>query len=234
MYYDSEKPLKPDSEILAFQIGAPEKDVRLILDSFFILTEGGWRQSRCDQEIADYRAFLEKKSNAGRASAKRRLNSRSTGVQQVFNETSTDVQLTTNQQPLTNNHKPKKEKAVIVSRPDSIDEQLWNDWLIIRKKKDAPLTQTAWDMFITQVNKAGWTVDDAIKECCLRTWASFKADWVAPKQTFAQQAADVARITVPGSTAPDPALVKIEQDMAKAAPMPDHIRQQINSVLRKA
>ena len=128
----------------------------------------------------------------------------------------------------------RKGKDSLVTRPDVIDEQLWNDWLVIRKKKDAPLTQTAWDMFISQVNKAGWTIDDAIKECCLRTWASFKAEWVAPKQTFAQQAADIARTTVPAQhTGPDPVLLKIAADREKATPMPDHIRQQINQVLRK-
>ena len=53
-------------------------------------------------------------------------------------------------------------------------------------------------------------------------------------KTFAQQAADIARTTVPAANkGPDPALVKIEQDRAKATPMPAHIRQQINSVLRK-
>lgn len=129
----------------------------------------------------------------------------------------------------------RKGKDSLVTRPESVGEQLWNDWLVIRKKKDAPLTQTAWDLFVNQVSKAGWTVEDAIKECCLRTWASFKAEWVASKQSFAQQAADIARTTVPATNkGPDPALVKIQQDAQKAAPMPAHIRQQINSVLKKA
>ena len=113
----------------------------------------------------------------------------------------------------------RKGKDSLVTRPDSVNEQLWNDWLVIRKKKDAPLTQTAWELFINQVNKAGWTIDDAIKECCLRTWASFKAEWVAPKPTFAQQAADVARTTVPAQHAGrDPVLIRIEQERSKAVP----------------
>jgi hypothetical protein len=128
----------------------------------------------------------------------------------------------------------RKGKDSLVTRPDSVDEQLWNDWLVIRKKKDAPLTQTAWELFLNQVTKAGWTVEDAIKECCLRTWSSFKAEWVQPKQSFAQQAADVARTTVPAvNRGPDPALVRIEQDLKRAVPMPDYIRQQINSVIKK-
>jgi hypothetical protein len=68
-----------------------------------------------------------------------------------------------------------------------------------------------------------------------RGWTAFKADWVAPKQSFAQQAADIARTTVPAQhSGPDPVLLKIAADREKATPMPEHIRQQINQVLRKA
>jgi hypothetical protein len=73
--------------------------------------------------------------------------------------------------------------------------------------------------------KADWTA----------TWRNWVRRQSAPKQSYAQQAADIARTTVPAANkGPDPALVKIEQDRQKATPMPAHIRQQINSVLRKA
>ena len=104
MYYDSEKPLKPDTKILAFQIGASVEDTELLLESFFVLCENGWHQTRCDKEIEEYREFLNKKSNAGKASAERRKNNRATGVEQPLNSSASDVQLTTNQQPLTTNH----------------------------------------------------------------------------------------------------------------------------------
>jgi uncharacterized protein YdaU (DUF1376 family) len=104
MYYDSEKPLKPDTKILAFQIGASVEDTELLLESFFVLCENGWHQTRCDKEIEEYREFLNKKSNAGKASAERRKNNRATGVEQPLNISASDVQLTTNQQPLTTNH----------------------------------------------------------------------------------------------------------------------------------
>jgi hypothetical protein len=80
MYYDTEKPLKPDTKILAFQIGATVDETELLLESFFWLAENGWHHTRCDQEIADYRTFLEKKSNAGRASAERRKHNSATTV----------------------------------------------------------------------------------------------------------------------------------------------------------
>lgn len=72
-------------------------------------------------------------------------------------------------------------EAALVARPDFVDEQIWNDWLVIRKKKNAPLTETAWNLMTNEVNKAGWQMQKAIQECCLRNWASFKADWVADK-----------------------------------------------------
>jgi len=103
MYYDSEKPLKPDVKVLAFQIGASQEDTELLLESYFVLCDSGWHQKRCDIEISEYRELLNKKSNAGKASAEQRKNRRLTGVEQVLNTSSTDEQLTNNQEPITNN-----------------------------------------------------------------------------------------------------------------------------------
>jgi uncharacterized protein YdaU (DUF1376 family) len=106
MYYDSEKPLKPDTEILAFKIGATQGDTQLLLDSYFILCENGWHQKRCDIEIEEYRGLLTKKSTAGKASAEQRRNKRLTDVEQMLNSSYTDEQLTNNHKPITNNQEP--------------------------------------------------------------------------------------------------------------------------------
>ena len=120
MYYDSEKPLKPDAKVLAFQIGASVEETELLLESFFWLAENGWHHTRCDQEIAEYRSFLDKKSNAGKASAERRKNNRSTGVEQVLNSSPSDEQLTTNQQPLTNNQSKEAKASPDLGKPKSV------------------------------------------------------------------------------------------------------------------
>ena len=117
MYYDSEKPLKPDIKVLAFQIGATVEETELLLESFFWLAENGWHHTRCDQEIAEYRSFLDKKSNAGKASAERRKNIRSTGVEQVLDSSSTGEQLTTNQ--LTNNQFKEAKASPDLGKPKS-------------------------------------------------------------------------------------------------------------------
>jgi hypothetical protein len=126
-----------------------------------------------------------------------------------------------------------EKKATSVAPPEGVSLEIWDSFVKHRKAKKAPITPMVMGFFEEQANIAGWTLENALKETCVRGWQSFKAEWVAPKQSFAQQAADVARTTVPGSTGLDPVLVKIEADRKNAVPMPEHIRQQINQVLRK-
>ena len=130
----------------------------------------------------------------------------------------------------------KEKKATIVACPPDVKEQVWKDWTALRKAKRAPVTETVIDSARKEAEKAGMTFNDFLVVWCRRGSQGLEAAWLKPneKQSFAQQAADIARTTVPpANKGPDPALVKIEQDRAKAAPMPAHIRQQINSVLRK-
>jgi uncharacterized protein YdaU (DUF1376 family) len=105
LYYDTEKPLTKDFSMLAIKVGARDKQISVcaMLNMYFDEQEDGWHHSRCDKEIAEYHGFIESKSKAGKASAERRLNMKSTGVEQVLNTKTTDVQLTTNHKPLTTN-----------------------------------------------------------------------------------------------------------------------------------
>ena len=202
MYYDNEKPLKPDTKVLAFQIGATVEETELLLESFFWLAENGWHHTRCDQEIAEYRAFLEKKSNAGRASAERRKHSSTTDVEQVLKECSTDVQLTTNQQPLTNNQK--KTKAVVTALPDGVLQETWDSFLTLRKAKKAPVTTTALAGIKKEATKAGFTLEQALLMCCARGWAGFNAAWtkeqVSASEARRNQMAELTR----GMSVPKP------------------------------
>ncbi len=125
----------------------------------------------------------------------------------------------------------KDKKATSVACPDSVSQQVWNDWMTVRKEKKAKtLTETGWNGFVKQVEKAGWSLEQAISHCCLKQWIGFEAAWVAPKQN----PADIVRLTVPSKNEPDPALEKIKADEKRAAPMPDHIRKYIAEVVRKA
>jgi len=181
LYYLHERPLNSGIAAVARQIGMREHEdkVKLMLEEFFHLSEDGWINFRADREIKHFHSKIEQASKAGKASAQRRINGRST-----------DVQLNNNQE--TRNKKQDKTVATKVARPSSVDQQVWNDWLSIRKAKKLPLTETAWEQMLGEIETAGLTVDVVIKECCLRGWASFKANWlkdnpitVAPSIRFA-------------------------------------------------
>lgn len=202
MYYDTERPLKPDTKLLAFQIGATVEETELLLESYFWLAENGWHHTRCDKEIAEYRAFLEKKSNAGRASAERRKNSSATGVEQVLNGCSTDVQLTTNHKPLTINHKPNKNKAVITAAPDGVSNDTWEAFVTLRRAKKAPVTKRALDGIRAEAQKAGWPLDAVMTEMAARGWTGFKASWVQEKQTASDERKNVLAALTRGLATP--------------------------------
>lgn len=98
LYYLHERPLSVDATTVAKQIGMRDHAalVRDVLNEFFELCDEGYKSARADREIEHFRSKIEQASRAGKASAERRSNARST-------DRSTDVQPTNNQEPITNN-----------------------------------------------------------------------------------------------------------------------------------
>lgn len=68
-----------------------------------------------------------------------------------------------------------------ILRPSGVSIQVWEDFINHRKNKKAKLTQTALNGIITQSQKAGWSLEDALTEICSRGWTGFKAEWVKEK-----------------------------------------------------
>ena len=166
-YYLSERPLNSGLTSVARQIGLRdyEQEVKIVLDEFFKLTEDGWINTRADKEIAHFKGKIEQASKAGKASAERRSNARST-----------DVQPTNNHKPITNNHKPKNTNTV--APPSGVTDSVWQDWLKLRKAKKAAVTQTALDGIQREADKAGVSLQSVLETCCERGWTGFKADWL--------------------------------------------------------
>lgn len=259
-YYLHQAPIKQRE--IARQIGMRdhEQEVLTVLNEFFLSTDNGYINPRADKEIkayvehqatSAYGAFVRDNPTLKSCVDKQMFVSHymagtideyvgflraSSAVDVPIVGTSRGDDATTNQEPITNNHKPKKEKATVVACPPDVGLEVWQDWQALRKAKKAPVTQTVVNSARKEAEKAGISFNAFLTIWCARGSQGLQADWLKPqeRQTFAQQAADVARTTVPPSnTGPDPALVKIEQDRLKAVPMPDHIRNQIKSAMRK-
>jgi uncharacterized protein YdaU (DUF1376 family) len=210
-YYLHEAPIKQRD--IARQIGMRdnEQEVLTVLNEFFVSTEKGFVNPRADEEIAKYRKFSED----GKKGAAKRWHKDGNG-EAISPPNATPI-ATNNQEPITNNHKPIKEKATVVATPDGVSQSVWGDFKTLRKAKKAPITQRALDGLIAEANKAGWTLEQALTECCVRGWQAFKAEWVADKPKLVNRF-DVATTTVPSRSERDPALVKLDEDSKKVVP----------------
>ena len=65
--------------------------------------------------------------------------------------------------------------------PKPPDEQIFIDWLAMRKIKKAPVTKTVINTIGNEITKAvakGFTVDNCLAEAVTRSWQGFKADWM--------------------------------------------------------
>lgn len=167
-YYDSEKPISQDDLPMVFRkCRVPESIGKGIMLEFFTCDNGWWIHKRCDAEIARYHAKKDQASKAGKASAERRFNERSTPVQPIINHKSS----ITNQE--SKNTKPPK-----VGTPDGVSESIWQDFLAVRQTKKAKMTQTALNGLLREAKKAMIPLEDALRICCERGWAGFKASWI--------------------------------------------------------
>lgn len=88
-------------------------------------------------------------------------------------------------EPPNNHHivaKAKKSPSVKLGVSDlvanGVDEQTAADFLEIRIAKKSPLTKTALEAIKLEADKAGFPLENAIRECVLRGWQGFKAAWV--------------------------------------------------------
>jgi len=104
--------------------------------------------------------------------------------------------------------------------PEGVSQSVWQDFKNLRKAKKAPITQRVIDGMQEQADIAGWTLEQAMSECCVRGWQAFKAEWVAEKPKLVNKF-DIAHVTLPSSSLRDPALAKLDEDMKNAKPNPE-------------
>lgn len=78
---------------------------------------------------------------------------------------------------------PRTKRATQIEKPSGVSEQVWNDFIALRKAKRAPLSATALSVIAKEAEKAAMHIEEALTECVTRGWQSFKAEWIKPKTT---------------------------------------------------
>ncbi len=80
--------------------------------------------------------------------------------------------------------KPRKRDSAPASpdRPDDVSEQVWADWLQLRKKKSAPVTATVLSEAAKEADKAGLPLERFLAIWCARGSQGLQAEWLKPHE----------------------------------------------------
>ncbi|MCK4706223.1 MAG: hypothetical protein KAT90_12130 [Gammaproteobacteria bacterium] len=112
----------------------------------------------------------------------RLVNSQVTGNQQSSNS-----QVTTNNNNNNNKNKKNDNKKPLVKDldyscwPSLPDKQIMDDWLIMRKRLKAPVSQTVINRLgkhLYEAVNAGYSINDCMGEAVTRNWKGFKLEWM--------------------------------------------------------
>lgn len=97
LYYLDESPIADAMHVLCRRLRLEEKTIRDVLEEFFVLIEGEWHHTRCDDEIAASKAITERKS----AAAQKRWDAPAKQKQSTRNAPAKQKQCTRNALPST-------------------------------------------------------------------------------------------------------------------------------------
>lgn len=75
----------------------------------------------------------------------------------------------------------RKGRGAIACPPD-VAEQVWDDWVTLRKQKKASITATVIDGARQEAAKAGIPFEDFLKIWCLRGSQGLQASWLKPEE----------------------------------------------------
>ena len=139
--------------------------VKFVLSRFFMLDkEGQYVQDRILEELLNYHKNADtNKRIADEREAKRK--------EKNTNRAHTVDEPPPNQEPRTKNQEP-------INTPDGVSSETWDAFVKQRKSKKAQITELVLKGIKKEADKAGWNMENALKEIVIRNWQSFKAEWV--------------------------------------------------------
>jgi uncharacterized protein YdaU (DUF1376 family) len=192
MYYDTEQKIPLDTQWVSRRLRVDAHVVRDVLNDMFVQHQDGWYHARCDDVIQQYHAMAEKNRANGRLGGRKK--------NPVGSDSQPIVKATINQEPITNNQKPKRESATVVACPPDVGEQVWQDWLSLRKLKKASVTETVVNGARQEAQKLGWPFEQFLIEWCTRGSQGLKAEWIKPDQHSMSKTGQINKKVISGLT----------------------------------
>ena len=192
-YYDTELPIPKETQavIRRLRLIGNIAIVKQILQEFFVLEDDGWHHKRCDDEILKYQSKAEVNREVGKLGGrpKKINNLENPQITHMVSENNPQTTLTTNHKPRTINQEPITNINTIT--PEGVSDEVFNDFVKLRKGLKAPVTQTAIKGLAREGQKANMTLEQVMIICCQNGWRGFKADWIKDKKTVGERNSSV-------------------------------------------
>lgn len=179
----------PDNDQVLAQIAKLSPDAwsnaRAMLEQFFSIENGFWVHGRVEKELAQ--SLENKAKNHQRAvqAAEKRWNKQ---PKNATSNANSNAQAMLKQCP-SPSPSPSKTKLNIY-KPDDVSQSVWDDFVLHRKSKKAPITETALKGLRREAIKAQISLEKAIETTIERNWVGFKAEWANSQNPVSKQSDD--------------------------------------------
>lgn len=150
--------------------------------------EGGWRllnhakyaAIRDEAERREYKRLWDKQHRPS-GHARMSQSDSSPTIRQKSDQSDAPDHTNTN----TNTKEQKKEPRArawycSVEKPEAIPDQVWADWISLRKAKRAPVNETVLYHARAEARKAYMTLEEFLRVWCGRGSQGLEADWLSP------------------------------------------------------
>ena len=179
LYYMGELPFPNDAAWIARRVRSNPAIVLTLLNEYFELSEdGNWHNTRADREIAKYQFVKE----SGKKGAEKRWSNREEKPIQ------SDANAPPNATPLATKTITKTNTNIKTTpTPEGVSVDLWNDFLIYRKRLKAPVTDRVLARLIKEADLAKMPLDQVLETIIFKGWRSFEASWIQQAQQKATE-----------------------------------------------
>lgn len=206
-YWRNKGPLIDDAEELASIAKATPAEWKKLgprLARFFTVDDGHWSHTRADKELETAglrRAAAQSKAKAAAEArwgkSKEECSKHAPSMPEALHEDMRDECPTPSPSSTLRSEEKKmpprkRDTAPEVTRPDDVAEQVWKDWVQLRKDKRAKVSLTAIEGAREEAAKAGMGLEAFLRIWCRRGSQGLEADWIKPNERAATATGETA------------------------------------------
>jgi len=184
LYYDTEQPIPLETQWVSRRLRMDTQIVDSVLSEFFVKTENGWINPRCDAEIATYR----RKVDANRLNGKQ--GGRPKKTHSVILANPSESQNNLNQEPITNNQEPINPPnppgadRAVETVEDPLFAEFWNAY---PKKVGKESARKAWSKIKAPKATIALVIDALAWQVTSQQWTKNGGQFVPNPTTYLNQ-----------------------------------------------